>query len=207
MQKSTPLSSLPNMHLQQPTTHVSPSNPPQFVNDQQRRIVTQAQHASQSFTLPQNTQHSNDIMNEDNATIQDALEALNRDTSASPQATNHPSQQEIDDYMLSMQHEQQQPIAYNPDISDLLQSQQQLHVHSPGGEVDMKSKLINDILSWNDELKIALFGTAIFVFVHAFPIEKYIYKYVSLDKIPNSNMVIKAVIMFIGILVVAKLAR
>lgn len=177
----------------------------QFVNDQQRQIVTQAQQASQSFALPQNTQQSNDILNEDTATIQDALEALNENNNSDNKYP--PSQQEIDEYMMSMQ-QQQHPPAYDPDITTLMM--QNPH-HPPAqtmtNEVDMKTKLINDIFSWNDELKVALFGTAIFVFVHAFPIEKYIYKYVSLDKIPNSNMIIKAVIMFVGILVVAKIAR
>lgn len=202
------------MHMQQQPLSMQ-STPPlaqqHFVNDQQRNIVTNAQQASQSFTLPQNTQQSNDIMNEDTATIQDALEALNNDSSAKGQPVNtnyqiQPSQQEIDDYIACMQSAQPPPIAYNPDISTIMMNTHQ-QIPNSIGEVDMKSKLINDILSWNDELKVALFGTAIFVLVYAFPIEKYIYKYISLDKIPNSNMVIKAIIMFVSILIISKLCK
>ena len=73
------------------------------------------------------------------------------------------------------------------------------------GQIDMKTKLINDILDWNHDLKIALFAAGIFVLLTSIPIEKYVYKYISLDKIPNSQLLIKTVVMFVGVLLVSKL--
>ena len=66
MNKSTPLSQLP-------------STPSQgnFVNDQQRQMITQAQQAIQTSTFPQNTQISSDIVNDDDPTIQEVLNQFN----------------------------------------------------------------------------------------------------------------------------------
>lgn len=173
MQKSTPLSQLPNMNFQpQPNQSFAP--PPQ----QQ----PSAQQAANQL----------DILNENAATIQDALDSLNMDAPQQP-----PQQIEQFEY---------DPSSYPEMLADF--QQQQLLQQQPMSstpDVDMKSKLINDVLSWNNDLKNAVFATAFFIFLHLIPIEKYIYKYVALDKIPHSHVLVKALLMFIAMLVISKL--
>lgn len=191
MQKSTPISQLPNMSL--------PVQPQVFVNDQQRNIVTQAQQASQTFQMPQNTQSTQqDILNEDSTTIQDALDSL------MPQQNSR--EQEIADYMARVQEQKEMELAaysangpvYDPNVN------KEQHVTQ---DINMKEKIINDVLSWNDELKIALFATGLFFMIQSFPIENIVYKYVAFNKIPNSHLVIKGLAMFIGMLIITKLSK
>ena len=136
------------------------------------------------ITPPIPPPQTHDVLNEDVNTIQDALEALN--TGNSPEI------------------EQMQPerYLYDPDLQNLL-SQQTPIVQ----DVDMKTKIINDVLSWNSDLKIALFAAGLFLLIHSVPVEQYIYRYVSLDKIPHSQLLVKALLMFIGVLVVSKLLQ
>lgn len=176
MQKSTPLSSLPNLNFAQQQTQQSLQQP-------------------QAMPPPQNTQAAaNDVVNENPSAVQDALESLSTSLQPEqpPQAMDLP-----EEYANDLP-------SYNPDVSELLAEIQQ---QRNSLEVDMKSKLINDILSWNDDLKNALFASALFVFLYMVPIEAHIYKYVALDKIPHSNIIIKAAIMFLAVLVVSKLLK
>lgn len=174
MQKSTPLSQLPNMNFQpQPNQSFAPP--------------TQQQPSGQQAP------NQIDILNENAATIQDALDSLNMDA---PQ--QQPPQQ--------MEQFEYDPSSYPDMLADY--PQQQHLQHQPmrsTPDVDMKSKLINDVLSWNNDLKNAVFATAFFIFLHVIPIEKYIYKYVALDKIPHSHVLVKALLMFIAMLVISKL--
>lgn len=71
----------------------------------------------------------------------------------------------------------------------------------------VENKYVSALLSWNNDLKIALFAVGIFIIVTMIPFEKYIYQYVSLDKIPHSATVIKAVLGGILLLVLMKVVQ
>ena len=163
MQKSTPISHLPSMQMQQPQFNERPQ-------------------PSQQPELPA----------EDPVTIQDALDALNVGQPQQAQQVQH------------QRHQVEESFMYDPDLESMNMPEQPLELLQPQ-EVDMKTKLINDILSWNTDLKISLFAAGIFVILYSVPIENYIYKYIALDKIPNSNLLIKTVLMFILVLIVSKL--
>jgi hypothetical protein len=66
--KSTPISQLP-MATDGPSA--------MFVNDQQRHLVQQAQQAQQVFAQPQSSQISSDVVNEDEAMLQEVFNSLN----------------------------------------------------------------------------------------------------------------------------------
>lgn len=66
MNKSTPLNQLPSATAQ-----------PSFINEQQKQMITNAQAAIQTMNLPQNTQTSADIINDDDPTIQELLNQIN----------------------------------------------------------------------------------------------------------------------------------
>jgi hypothetical protein len=73
--------------------------------------------------------------------------------------------------------------------------------------VDVKTKIIEDLLTWNDDIKIALYATAIFVLVNVIPIENFVFKYISIDKIPHANLLVKASLMFVAVLLISKFSR
>lgn len=126
---------------------------------------------------------------EDMTAVQEALTALGAPTSQEPRIIEEPNK-----------HEEERFI-YDPDIEQLLEQSRQATQFQ---EVDMKSKLIQDILAWNSDLKIALFAAGIFVILSSLPIERYIYRYIPLYKIPNSNLLIKTILMFICVLIMSK---
>lgn len=119
---------------------------------------------------------------EDVTTIQDALDALNTNA-------------DINDYPAQMSHHEYQV----PDVHDDTMHAQD-HV-----DIDFRGKIINELLAWNDDIKVALFATAAFLLIHVFPIEHIVYKYISLNKIPHSNILIKATLMFVAVLILSKL--
>lgn len=137
---------------------------------------------------PQPSASANEALNENPTTIQDALESLN---AIGNNQDTQGAEEFVDEY----------PPTYNPDMVD--------DILPPGMEntppdIDMKSKLINDVLSWNNDLKYALYATAIFLFLNLIPIENYIYPYIALNKIPHSGLLIKSVLMFIAVLLIFK---
>ena len=73
--------------------------------------------------------------------------------------------------------------------------------------VDVKTKIIEDLLTWNDDIKMALYATATFVLVNIIPIENLVFKYISIDKIPHANLLVKASLMFVAVLLISKFSR
>lgn len=153
MNKSTPLTQIPNMN---------------FASQAQQQQPTQ---------IPTTDKVDDDM------TIQDALEALTQDTSNEP----------------SVAHEL--PV-YNPSVVEL-PSPPQMQVSSE----NIKEKILSELIIFDNDFKTALIAAGLFIVLHSLPIEKYIYKYISLDKIPYSNLVIKAISMFLLVLVVTKLTK
>lgn len=115
MSKSTPLTQLP-----------ATQQPHQFVNEQQKHMVTQAQQATQSFALPQNTQSSNDVHVDDDATIQEVLNELNIKSMDNVPSTPQPQQQ-----MPIRQQEQQQQQLQQQQLQQQQQQQYEIEPAEP----------------------------------------------------------------------------
>lgn len=62
---------------------------------------------------------------------------------------------------------------------------------------DPKEKLMLDF--FNSDIKVALIASACFILISMLPIDKLVYQYIDLQKVPYSGVVIKAVIMFVVI--------
>jgi hypothetical protein len=186
MNKSTPLSQLP-------------STPSQgnFVNDQQRQMITQAQQAIQTSTFPQNTQISADIINDDDPTIQ---EVLNQFNSPSPQPSlpenpniNYLQQQQVMAQMQQQQQQQQQLYAQ-------MQQQQQIDSILPQLQSQMVSPTLNNVIikgyltNLTDDIKLVALVFIIYIVVNFIPIESIISRYFSIDKIPYHQIILRALL-------------
>ncbi len=184
MIKSTLLAQLPlntaNKSEQQHHTFAPPAQqlPNGFINDQQRQIVAQAQQASEAFTLPQNTQASSDIITEDAATIQDALDALSKQEVAS----NIPNTE---------YYTQQQQPTYDLDPS------QYMYAAEDPPRPEVKAKLLHDLMTWNGDVKKAMIIGIVFVIVSLAPIDSFVNRYIAIDKIPYSSLIIRALIIVV----------
>lgn len=162
--------------------------PPTFVNDQQRQMVTNAQQAQQNFQLPQPSQpipSSNEVMmGDDDATIQDMLNQI----SSEPQIPVQPQYQQIN--------------VVEPMLANEMQSQpmQQYVMPDNMSQVGHHGNYLSNIVEWNNkDIKVALYVIVAYLIVSFIPIEDLIYKYIQLNRIPYSGVIIKAVIA--GILV------
>jgi hypothetical protein len=102
------------------------------------------------------------------------------------------------------------PQAYMPPPPEMMQqpppppsyeSQQQYYYENEQYEqeapADPKEKLMLEF--FNSDIKIALIAAACFILITMLPVDKLVYRYIDLQKVPYSGVVIKAVIMFIVI--------
>jgi hypothetical protein len=201
MNKSTPINQLP---LQQNSQNL-------FVNDQQRQIITQAQQAINNSTMPQNTQLSNEIISDDDNAIQDMLNNLNS-SSQQPdlqyiQQQQQLQQQQQDEYLARISamnnlNINQFPSAQTPQVysvNPLLQQQQQLP--KADGFVNQFMQLLT-----NDFKLAAIIFLAVIV-VQFIPFHKYISKYIAIDKIPYHDVIFKAIIASLFVIIVNKLIK
>jgi hypothetical protein len=188
MSKSTPLSQLPNMGSQNV-----------LLNDPQRLSQSQAQAPPQS-----NMQASGPIQDPEEI-IQETLNQIN-----GQMQTPHPPQQMPQPPQVSQleQYEAQQPLIYDPNMFAMPPTQQSLVDSNISiqtvGQQEPTSKLLNDLASWNNDIQVGLFAAALYILISMTPIESIIYKYIALDKLPYSNVVIKAAMMFVLMLVFLK---
>lgn len=200
MSKSTPLNQLPSMNGFVPTPQQT-----QFVNEPQRQMVQNAQQAAQNFSMPQNTQLTHDVPNENDSSIQDILNELNvpqnsmNEPHQMPPMPQLPPMHPIDNGTNMMGGGLLPPM--DPSIAGVdyanfgaVMNQQAYQQGEVQSGQDAKSRYIAALMSWNNDIKIALFAVAVFILVSIVPIETYIYKYVALDKIPYSATIIKAVV-------------
>jgi hypothetical protein len=181
MSKSTPINQLPNILL----------------NDPQRQVQN-----SESFQIPQQQaqQSSEDI-------IQETLNQLNSATSKlqQEQTQSLPPQPMLEPMHYDMQPPQQ--MVYDPNMYMMPNNQSVINQVSNVPETDIKTKLIKDFAVWNADLQIAIFAAAFFILLSMLPIDKVVYRYVALEKIPYSGVVIKGVLMFALVLVVLKFLK
>jgi hypothetical protein len=205
MNRSTPINNLPQNS---------------FVNDQQRQIVMQAQQAITNMQLPQNTQltqPSFEAPNDDDATIQEVLNQIQSSTqntgeSQTPQL-QHPQQQQ----MPSIPALPPQPPQYVQSQQDLSANQalQYLGQYPPqpqqyidggllSGHVPYQNSMLSSITSVAHDVKLATFVFVLFILVQFVPVDKFLGRYIALDKIYYYHMIAQALIAFVAVIVFKK---
>lgn len=220
MSKSTPLNQLPTSNFPTPP-------PQQLVNEPQRQMIQNAQIAAQNFPIPQNTQMPHDIP-ENDSSIQDILNELNIPHNGGDHNMS-PSPPPPTPQLMQMPMQMHNPIdtsqfmnggsnpflPMDPSIMNDFASMAggaggMFPQNEPNGEleqVDHKSKYMAALMSWNSDLKVAVFAVGVFILVSIIPIETYVYNYIALDKIPYSSVVIKAVLAGVILVVLLHLNR
>lgn len=199
MNKSTPLSQLPNAAQQQTS----------FVNDQQKQMVTNAQAAVQNINMPQNTQIPPEIINDDDATIQEVLNQINSQKgggnnlshmSPPPPSMQHHVEmmtQQVPPQMMDMGSMMMpagsayQPTYYPP--------QPQMIPSSAGSSIELFLQF------FADDIKLATLIFAVFVGVHFLPIGSLLSRYVAIDKIPYHDLLLKGIVATVIVIVAKKM--
>lgn len=182
MNKSTPLNQLPNSPQS--------SSSPQFVNDQHRHIVNQAQNAVQNFTLPTNTQLGEEYSRDEDTTIQETLMQLNgSDISQAPMLSTH-------QHRPTQMHVQTLPQPL-PSPSQTYSQQQQQHYPQP---IPPMQTVYNDrwwsSLGEIDELKIVGLVILVSFVVTLLPIDHMLATYVPvmLSSMPYSDTMMRSIV-------------
>lgn len=188
MNKSTPIAQLPSMNQQG-----------SFINDQQRQMITNAQAAIQQSTMPQNTQLSSDIINDDDPAIQEVLSQFNGGGGPSSKQEhmqnmsmvqqNHMQQQQ----MMAQLQAQQNYMENMSQMNHMVQPQMTAPIPQivPGSSAISTEALKDYMVDISDDLTLTGLVLGLFVVVHFIPIENVITRYISLDKIPYHSIIIK----------------
>lgn len=205
MNRSTPINNLPQSS---------------FVNDQQRQIVMQAQQAITNMQLPQNTQLAQtnfELQNEDDATIQEVLNQIQSTTTTTEQQPNLPQQPVPQAQMPSIPALPPQPTQFTQNQTDLLQNQamQYLGQYPPqpqqyvdGGllanRVGEQNTMLTSISAVAHDVKLATFVFVLFILVQFVPVDKFLVRYIAMDKIYYYHIIVKALIAFVAVIVFKK---
>jgi hypothetical protein len=191
-----------------------------FVNDQQRQIVMQAQQAITNMQLPQNTQLTQpnfEAPNEDDATIQEVLNQIQSST----QNTGEPQNPQL---QLQQQHQMpsipalppqppqyvhsQQDISANQALQYLGQYPPQPQQYVDGGllsnRVPDQNSMLSSITAVAHDVKLATFVFVLFIIVQFVPVEKFLTRYIAIDKIPYYQIIVKALIAFVAVILFKK---
>lgn len=212
MNKSTPLNQLPAMGGQNT-----------FVNDQQRHMVMQAQNAVNALPMPQNTQMSSELPNDDDATIQEVLNQIhggggNASQSMDTMDSSVPSKsmpvmppqlmnQQITPNMMPQPIVQSPPQPafdpYSQMYTGQYPSQPQPIVDPLQNSTD--GSVLGFIGSIAEDFKFGAFIFLLFIVVHFIPIDKFLMKYFALDKIPYYDVILKATVAFVAVIVFRKM--
>lgn len=197
MNKSTPISQLPNTQ--------------NFVNDQQRSMVTQAQQAIQSSTFPQNTQLSPDITNDDDPTIQEVLNQFNNNDQAQllAQAQAQAQAQLLAQAQAQAQAQMQmQAQAQAQDQANQLYSQMQAQAQVQNNIIPQiippSSTILGGyITNFTNDIKLVIAIFVLYIVIEFLPIESVLGKYIAIDKIPYHKILLRAVL-FAGFFILLK---
>lgn len=205
MNKSTPLNQLP-----------SAGGQTQFVNDQQRQFVTQAQQAIGNSPMPQNTQLSADVINDDDAVVQDILNQINASTGSGshtsgpippssppshvmPPSSRPPSLEQMMQPM-AMPPYMQPSMNFDTFMAQAAAAQSQ---NQPQSVPQMKDYLFQI----TDDIKLAGLIFMVVLLVHFVPIDTYIGRYFAVDKIPYHKVILRASLAALLVVVIKKLAK
>lgn len=184
MSKSIPINQLP----QQLTNNG-------LVTDQQKQIISQTQNAIKNSTMPQNTQFNNDINDDDDATIQEVLNSISS-------GTQQPSLKQTNE--VKNFEQQNEKSSQNDDL--LEQHKELLRANQILQQMNMNNNKINEnentldnlimnsgktnnvlktsIAGFTYDVKYAIIIFIIVVLIHFIPLDKYLAKYFSIEKIP-----------------------
>jgi hypothetical protein len=221
MNKSTPLAQLPNNN----TTSMQTQN---FITDQQRQYISQAQNAISNSHMPQNTQISADIMNDDDVIVQDILNQINASTDNSQQQINEqPTSQQIQQMnhqlmMQQMAQQQQQTMLTQPQNGGMFmppQAQQAMlmsqlnNLNRDGNPYDNMisnqhpTEFKDYLLLFGDDLKLVGIVFIVVILVHFIPLDKLISRYFVIDKVPYHEIILRAIMAAILIIIIKKLVK
>lgn len=219
MTKSTPLNQLPSMNTQHG-----------FINEQQRQMVLQAQNAVNALPMPQNTQTQMDGNNEDDITIQEVLNQIHAGNGGNN--SEESIMNSMMDNQDNLQPQSQQPMM-TPQIMTSQVTPQMMPTplvqHPPQPQYDpyqqmqfigtlppQPQSIIDPLQTDNDgslvgflgtiaeDVKFAAFIFILFIVVHFIPIDKFLMKYFALDKIPYYDIILKALLAFVAVIVLRK---
>ncbi len=221
MNKSTPLAQLPNNNNMQNQT---------FMTEQQRQYISQAQNAISSSQMPQNTQISTDISNDDDIVVQDILNQINASTepssintagantinSSAINAGNAEKQQQIMMQQIAAQQQHQQQLLAQQNAAQqahAIRMAAQDYVSSgkispydnilPSSSFEFKDYL----LLFTDDLKLASIVFISVILVHFIPLDKIIGKYFAIDRVPYHEILLRATMAAILIIIIKKVAK
>jgi hypothetical protein len=216
MNKSTPLNQLP-----------SAASSTSFINEQQKQIITNAQAAIQNMNLPQNTQASSDIMNDEDPTIQELLNQINtpqgnhnihnlqnpNNSIPNHNMQNSHGQGTIPPNILSQMAMQQNIQGfqndypgdnynqqYNVPYLPTLQNTNILHQQpTQQGGVELFMNF------FGDDIKIALIVLVVVIIVNFVPISGILGRYIAIDKIPYHDILLKGILAALLVIIIKKI--
>ena len=176
-----------------------PAPPPAYVNEQHRQMIASAQQAAQAYSPPQPSTH--DIAADDDQTINDVLGALQA-----------PSLM------------QQQPQLQLPGAGPPASAAEQLYMEqlyraagapppyaslAPGAPppppAAAAAGALGGLLPFSaDDLRVAAVAVALFVAASALPILPLFAKYVPIDSLPYGELLLRAAVFGVALLVVRR---
>lgn len=189
--KSTPISQLP--------VYAQNSMPPQqqgFVNEPHRQLVTQAQQAQQSYSMPQSS--SQEMVHDDDATVNDVLGCLQK--SSPPQPQPQPQQPPPPPHMVMQQ--QTQSIDATSSAPPWL-----VHPHY------VQQNAIGPASAWYSvlpvsvtELKIMAVCIVLFMALSVLPVSTVVEKYAPfvVENVPHADVLMRSIMMGIGMVIAGK---
>lgn len=208
MNKSTPINQLPSQNVPQQNI---------FVNDQQRNMITQAQQAIGNSTLPQNTQLPSEVINEDDTAIQDMLNNL-----SSQQDTQSHQQQMPPVYSSQVQSPQEELMRFaamnNLNINQLnslmsgygpppfMRSMQDSPPPPPSFYKQSQQGYMKQLTHiFSSEMKLAGLVFLVVIVIQLLPLHKYIGRYIAVDRIPYHDVLLRAIVAALLIVITKKL--
>lgn len=206
------------MNRSTPINNLAPNT---FVNDQQRQIVMQAQQAINNMQLPQNTQLNQqngqnfETQNEDDAAIQEVLNQIQASTST-PTEQHVAPQQQLSIPALPPQPThfvQNAPDASNPPTMQYLGqyppqplTPQQYFDNNAFAQTSTneQNSMLSSITAVAQDVKLATFVFVVFIVLHFVPVDRFLLRYISMDKIYYYNIVTRALLAFVAVIIFKK---
>lgn len=209
MNKSTPINQLPGGFQQG-----------SFINESQRQIVQNAQNAIGNISMPQNTQQQLDVIQDDDAEIQEALNDVNLQINGNaPPPTHMQYQHQSPDHIEPMMPQMPSQMSQMPQMSQMSQPHMQMqHMPQlpnvpienaqdimymkqmpvmpqyPTQATEPTTGIKQILFRFADDLKLAGVVFLTVFAVHYIPIESYVGKYFAIEKIPYHDTLLRAAV-------------
>lgn len=185
MNKSTPISQLPSAMQSQNT----------FVNDQQKQMIQNAQQAIQNINLPQNTQIQQDMINDDDATIQEVLNHIN--SSQQQQQVHHAPPPTTHTHIPTHVMQQEMPSSNYQQMDQQMMLQNLLMNQAQQPSLSHQGGISNIDMFFHmfaDDIKIALLILTLFILTNFIPVGSILGRYIAVDKIPYHDVILKGLL-------------